>query len=282
MGSPLHGFFTQKQWILGLAIFAVALVKVFAVSFTLNSGGNGGNFAPSLLVGACLGYAFSYLINLTGWVHHLPTSNFALVAMAGVLTGIFHSPLTAIFLIAEITGGYDLIIPLMIVSALSTAVSRYLNPHSLDELKLKQVNKKISIDKDTHVLSDLSIRHLIEKDFISVDVQASLGKLVEAIARSKRNVFPVINGEGDLQGIIILDDIREIMFDTTVYETVLVNQLMQKPPATIDIKEDMSLVMEKFDKSGAWNIPVLDNGKYVGFISKSSVFSSYRDRLKNE
>ncbi len=281
VGSPLYDFFARKEWILGLAVLAVAIVKVFAVSFTLNSGGNGGNFAPSLLVGACLGFAFSYLINLTGWVHQLPTSNFALVAMAGVLTGIFHSPLTAIFLIAEITGGYDLIIPLMIVSALSTSVSRYLNPHSLDEIKLKQVNEKISIDKDTHVLSDLSIKNFIEKDFIAVDIQDSLKKLVEAISHSKRNIFPVTDTQGQLHGIIILDDIREIMFNTAIYESLLVNQLMQKPIATIDITEDMSLVMEKFDKSGAWNIPVLDAGKYVGFISKSSVFSSYRDRLKN-
>jgi CIC family chloride channel protein len=200
--------------------------------------------------------------------------------MAGVLTGIFHSPLTAIFLIAEITGGYGLMIPLMIVSALSTAVSKYLSPYSLDEAKLYQQSGSQPITKDVHILSQLSLDGFIEKDFVSVDTGSSLRSLTEAVAHSKRNIFPVVNSTGILEGIINLEDIREIMFNTTLYDSISVNQLMQKPRVTCQMDDDMNLIMEKFDKTGVWNIPVLENGKYVGFVSKSRVFSNYRDRLK--
>jgi CIC family chloride channel protein len=204
------------------------------------------------------------------------------VAMAGLLTGIFHSPLTGIFLIAEITGGYELIIPLMIVSALSTAVSKYLNPYSLDEAKLKQSDHSVSFNKDAHVLSELSVHGFIEKDFKVVQLHSSLRTLVDAVAHSKRNIFPVTDDEGKLAGIIILENIREIMFNTSLYDSVSVDQLMQKPAITANVHDDMTTIMEKFDKSGAWSIPVLDEGKYIGFISKSTIFSNYRDRLKNE
>ncbi len=280
-GSLLQDFFLHSKWTLGIAVFLIGFIKVFAVSFTLNAGGNGGNFAPALFVGACLGFSFAFLLNISG-LAHLPISNFCLVAMAGLLTGIFHSPLTGIFLIAEITGGYDLIIPLMLVSALSTAVSRYLNPNSLDVQKLKEREHSVSINKDTHVLSALSLKGFIETDFVTVQLHSSLRTLVEAIAQSKRNIFPVIDERGDLVGIIILEDIREIMFNTSLYDTVSVDQLMQKPVVMATVNDDMSSIMEKFDKSAAWSIPVLDDGKYKGFISKSRVFSNYREKLKNE
>lgn len=280
-GSVLKHFFSQNVWTLGLAILLVGLVKVFAVSFTLNAGGNGGNFAPALLVGACLGFSFAFLINATG-LANLPTSNFCLVAMAGVLTGIFHAPLTAIFLIAEITGGYDLIIPLMIVSALSTAVSRYLHPYSLDEAKLKQGDQSISFNKDAHLLSDLSLRELVENNFVTVQSNATLRSLTEAVAQSSRNIFPIVDDGGKLVGIIALENIREVMFNVSRYDTVRVDQLMQKPQEIANVTDDMTSIMEKFDKTGVWNIPVLEDGRYLGFISKSRVFSSYRDKLKNE
>jgi CIC family chloride channel protein len=279
-GSPLFDFFSQSQWMIGIAVLLVGLIKVFAVSLTLNSGGNGGNFAPALLVGSCIGFSFAFLINTSG-LTTLPTSNFCLVAMAGLLTGIFHSPLTGVFLIAEITGGYELIIPLMLVSALSTAVSKYLSPYSLDEQKLKQSHSTISFDKDAHILSELSLKGFTENDFVTVPRKSTLRKLVDAIAHSKRNIFPVLSEQGELEGVIVLEDIREIMFNSSLYDSVTVEQLMQKPSVTIEVNDDMSVIMEKFDKSGAWNIPVVNNGKYVGFISKSSVLSNYRDRLRN-
>lgn len=278
-GSPLSPLLADSKLLLGLAILTVGLVKVFAVSFTLNAGGNGGNFAPSLLVGACIGFSFSFLVNLGG-VGTLPVSNFILVAMAGLLTGIFHAPLTAIFLIAEITGGYDLMIPLMIVSALSTAVSRYANPRSLDQVKLAQSHSTSVISKDTHVLSELSVRSFIEKDFSKIQMGATLGTLVNTIASSKRNIFPVIDNQERLAGIVVLENIREIMFNASLYETVTVDQLMQKPIAIVEVNEDMSTIMEKFDKTGVWNIPVVEKGRYLGFVSKSRIFSNYRDKLK--
>ncbi len=279
-GSLFSSFFTQAPWILGLAILLIGVIKVFAVSLTINAGGNGGNFAPSLLVGACLGFSFAFLFNELA-LTNLPISNFCLVAMAGVLTGIFHAPLTAIFLIAEITGGYNLMIPLMITTALSTAVSRFIQRHSLDEAKLKEASS-VDFDKDSHILSDLIPSTFIETDFVVVPLHSSLRVLVDAVAHSKRNIFPVTDNEGKLVGIIALENIREIMFDITKYDTVLVDQLLQSPIATAQVHEDMSSLMEKFDKTGVWNIPVVDVDKYVGFISKSSIFTNYRERLKSE
>ena len=280
-GSPLQNLLLLTNWGLGLGIFFIALLKVVAVSLTLNAGGNGGNFAPSLFIGACLGFSFSYLLNSFG-LTDLPTSNFCLVAMAGVLAGIFRAPLMAIFLIAEITGGYELIIPLMIVAALSIAVSRYLSPNSLDEIKLKLLDNTISFDKDTYVLSELSLQGIIENDFVKVHEKENLKALVEAVAHSKRNIFPVLNEHEKLVGIISLEDIREIMFNVSLYETIKINSLMQRPKVSAELSEDMSSIMEKFDKSGVWNIPVTSGGIYKGFISKSSVLTLYRQRLKRE
>ncbi len=281
LGSPLQDYFMQSSLALGLAVLMVSLVKVFAVSFTLNAGGNGGNFAPSLLVGACLGFSFSYLGNLTQWVN-LPVSNFCVVAMAGVLTGIFHCPLTAIFLIAELTGGYELIIPLMIVSALSTAIAKYIDPHSMDQGKIFRSAEPITFGRDTHILSELDMATFIEKDFIPVAAGSTLRELTQAITKSRRNIFPVVNTQGELMGVVILEEIRDIMFDTVKYDSVTVDQLMHKPAIVADVRDNMNTVMEKFDTSGVWNIPILDGGKYVGFVSKSRIFSNYRDRLKVE
>ncbi len=280
-GSPAEALLGANPRMWGLAVLGVAMVKVFAVSLTLNAGGNGGNFAPSLLVGACVGFAFAFTGNAFG-LTHLPVANFCLVAMAGVLTGIFHSPLTAIFLIAEITGGYGLIIPLMLVSALSTAVSKYLNPRSLDEAKLYEQAGTGYFGKDLHIVSGLTLEACIEKDFISVQLGDSLKKLTEAIARSKRNVFPVLDKAGSLVGVISLEEIREIMFDISRHDAVQVEQLMRQPVAVARIGDDMHSVIEKFDKTGVWNIPVLDEGRYLGFVSKSRVLSNYREKLRNE
>ena len=280
-GSPLKQVIVAAPWLPGLAVLVVALIKAMAVSLTLSAGGNGGNFAPALLVGACLGFAFSYLAD-TAVGLDLPVANFCLVAMAGVLTGIFHAPLTGIFLIAEITGGYELMIPLMIVSAFSTAVSRYLHPDSLDQAKLKAGEQRVTLTKETYILSDLVIPDIVEKDFVPVKADATMRNLIDVIAQSRRNIFPVLDGDQRLVGIILLDDIREIMFDTALYDTLRIEQLMQKPVVVTELDENMSEVMEKFDKYGLWNIPVVNRGKYVGFISKSQIFSNYRDKLKTD
>jgi CIC family chloride channel protein len=260
-----------------LILLFTILVKPFATGITLGSGGNGGNFAPSLFVGAFLGYLFSSLINELGV--ELPVSNFTLVAMAGILSGIFHAPLTGIFLIAEITGGYELIIPLMVVAALSYAVSKYFMPLSIDMLKLSEKEKIITTSTDAYLLSTINISEFIERDFTEVPKDIKLRRFVELIAHSKRNIFPVVNNEGNLVGLISIDDIREIMFKQELYDKISVSQLMSAPKYFIDSKDDVNTVMKRFSESNLWNIPVLSNNKYIGFVSKSTLLEKYRSIL---
>jgi CIC family chloride channel protein len=216
------------------------------------------------------------MLNLT----NLPESNFTIVGMAGILSGLYHAPLTAIFLIAEITGGYTLMIPLMIVSSISFAISKYFEPFSMDTKKLGIRGKIFTSDRDHNILTTIKISSLLETNFTVVSSRALLGDLVEIISKSKRNLFPVVNQENELVGIITLDDIREIMFKTELYDKTTVAELMSMPPATISTISTMEQAMKKFDETGAWNLPVVENGLYVGFISKSSVFTSYRTKLK--
>jgi CIC family chloride channel protein len=254
------------------------LIKVVATAITLGSGGNGGNFAPSLFVGAYAGFVFSRFINLTE-LTQLPESNFTLVGMAGILSGLYHAPLTALFLIAEITGGYNLLIPLMIVSSISYAISKHFEKFSMDAKKLASSGLMFTNDKDKNILTTISTSRLVETDFIKIFPLQTLGEFVKIIASSKRNIFPVVNDKNKLLGIIILDNVREVIFKPELYEKVLVKELMSMPPEIVAPYEPMESVMKKFDETGAWNLPVIDAGEYVGFISKSSVFSNYRNKL---
>ncbi len=263
--------------ILYLLLLVVILLKPVATAFTLGSGGNGGNFAPSLFVGAFVGFLFSSIITDLGF--RLPISNFTIVAMAGVLSGIFHAPLTGIFIIAEITGGYELIIPLMIVSALSYAVSKYFMPLNIDMLKLSNKEKIVTTNTDSYLLSNIEISKLVEYDFSKIPVNIKLRKLVELISTSKRNIFPVIDKHGSLKGLITIDDIREIMFKQELYDVITVKELMHEPTSIITEKDDITSAMKRFDESHLWNIPVVFNGKYEGFISKSSILEKYREVL---
>lgn len=271
--APLASY----PWILVLLVLLTLFFKVVATGLTIGSGGNAGNFAPSLFVGAYLGFAFAGLVNLLG-LPPAPVSNFTIVAMAGILSGVFHAPLTGIFLIAEITGGYELMIPLMMVSATSFLIVKYFEPLSMDARKLVNMGHVVASDKDTSILSSLSAPEVIETDFRAVPAQANLRQLVELIAHSQRNIFPVI-ADGVLQGIILLDNIRDIMFKHELYDTVRVSQLMRKPAATITIGESMQEIMKKFDETDAWNLPVIQHGKYIGFISKSRLLTKYRETL---
>jgi chloride channel protein, CIC family len=271
----------SNKWILIFLVFVTMMLKSFAASVTLASGGNGGNFAPSLFVGAYLGYIVAFIINTSG-ISAVPYSNFTLVGMAGILSGIFHSPLTAIFLIAEITGGYDLIIPLMLVSAISFTVSKYLQPLNIDAIKLQEKGTFISQGKDGQILSTLRTYKLIETDFLVLTPNCNLGKMVELISKTKRNIFPVVDEKNVLVGVVLLDNIREFIFKTEMYSSLLAKDIMTNPPDTINSQEEMELVMKKFDETGAWTLPVLENNKYMGFISKSSLLSQYRQILKKE
>ncbi|MCX6295709.1 MAG: chloride channel protein [Bacteroidetes bacterium] len=277
-----NGFFQNyknNEWFVLFFVGVLIFVKAIATALTLGSGGNGGNFAPSLFVGSYLGFFLSRCLNMLH-ISSLPESNFTIVGMAGILSGLYHAPLTAIFLIAEITGGYTLMIPLMIVSSISYAISKYFEPFSMDTKKLGQSGKIFTYDKDHNILTTIRASNLIETNFQRISPNDTLGNLVEIISKSTRNIFPVTDSENKLLGIITLDNIREIMFKTEMYSKVTTKELMIVPPATISSTQTMESVMRKFDETGAWNLPVIDNGKYIGFISKSSVFTSYRTKLK--
>ncbi|MGZ4116701.1 MAG: chloride channel protein, partial [Bacteroidia bacterium] len=256
------------------------LLKAFAAGVTLGSGGNGGNFAPSLFVGAYLGFIFAFLLQLLGFTN-IPVGNFTIVAMAGILSGVFHAPLTAIFLIAEITGGYELIIPLMLVSSISYIVVKYFHPVSLDVKKLMKKGTIISEDKDTSILGNIDILSIIENDFSIIHPEDTLRSIVESIKHSKRNTFPVVNKNKRLVGIIQLDNIREEMFNQELYDKVIAKELMYEVTTKVKITENIFSIMKKFEESGQWNLPVIENGIYVGFLSKSSILSKYRDKLMN-
>lgn len=275
--SLLLGVLNNEVNILIFLGFLVFL-KTIAAAITVGSGGNGGNFGPSLFVGAYLGYVFSRLINFSG-LADLPENNFMLVAMAGILSGVFYAPLTAIFLIAEITGGYGLMIPLMTVSALSLIVVHYFEPLSMDAKKLSR-KLNLSVDnRDTFLLSKLDLAELIETNFSVVRPDDTLQKLIEVISKSKRNTFPVINEKRELVGLILMDNIRGIIFSSDKPEDVSVNTLMDPPAAVIHVNENLHSVLEKFDETNLWNLPVVDKNQYLGFVSKSSVLTKYRAEL---
>lgn len=261
-----------------LFLFAIIVVKPVASALTLGSGGSGGIFAPSLFMGGIAGYLFAATNNflLPG---QISTSNFTLVGMCGVMSGVLHAPLTAIFLIAEITGGYTLFVPLMLVSAISFTTIRYFEKHSLYTKNLIESGDLIQHDKDRYVLSLIDIKKVIESDLLTVHADAKLGHLVELVKISKRNIFPVINENEELQGIITLDDVRDVMFDEEARKTIEIKSLMQKPPTEVYPSDDMQTVMNKFEVTQAWNLPVIDQGKYLGLVSKSRIFNAYRKKL---
>ncbi|MGZ4035647.1 MAG: chloride channel protein, partial [Bacteroidia bacterium] len=270
--------YINNPWTVFLFILSAMLLKAFAAGVTLGSGGNGGNFAPSLFVGAYLGFIFAFLLQLLGFTN-IPVGNFTIVAMAGILSGVFHAPLTAIFLIAEITGGYELIIPLMLVSSISYIVVKYFHPVSLDVKKLMKKGTIISEDKDTSILGNIDILSIIENDFSIIHPEDTLRSIVESIKHSKRNTFPVVNKNKRLVGIIQLDNIREEMFNQELYDKVIAKELMYEVTTKVKITENIFSIMKKFEESGQWNLPVIENGIYVGFLSKSSILSKYRDKL---
>jgi chloride channel protein, CIC family len=261
-----------------LFLGALIFLKTIAAAITIGSGGNGGSFGPSLFVGAYLGFVYARLINLSG-LAKIPETNFTLVAMAGILSGVFYAPLTAVFLIAEITGGYGLMIPLMIVAALSVTVTHYLEPQSMEAKKLS-ARLNVAIDnRDAFVLSKLDLTALIEKNFSIVKPDVSLRDLTKAMATSTRNIFPVVDDAGDLLGIIHMDNIRNIIFNIDGHENMCARDLMVKPAAVIQCTENLQQVLIKFEETNQWNLPVLDKNRYVGFISKSSLLTKYRAEL---
>lgn len=268
----------NSEGVLLLFLGAMVFLKTIAAAITVGSGGNGGNFAPSLFVGAYLGYVFSSAVNMTGFAH-IPVTNFTLVGMAGILSGVFYAPLTAIFLIAEITGGYELMIPLMIVSALSNTVAHYFQPLPMEGKKLSSMLNLSVENRDKFLLSKLDLSALIETNFSLIGIDEPVQSLIKVISSSNRNTFPVVNGQKELMGIIHMDNIRSIIFSPEKYEKLSVKDLTTKPAAIIGLKDNLDTVLRKFDETNQWNLPVVDKGKYIGFVSKSSVLTRYRSEL---
>lgn len=276
--SPFFSVIENPAMIL-VFLTLIVLIKPIASAVTLGSGGSGGIFAPSLYVGGIVGFLFAYSKNMLGFHIPLPIAHFTLVAMCGMMAGVQHSPLSAIFLIAEITGGYELFVPLMFVSAISFITTTYFQKDSLYKLQLKDQGKHLPESQDQELLDTIDISQVIERDLLPIHPDAKLKNLIDLVKISKRNIFPVIEDNQTLRGIITLDDFRHIMFDSEKQETVLVRQLMHSPPEILLATENMQSAMEKFERSGAWNLPVVENGKYLGFVSKSRIFNAYRKRL---
>ncbi len=278
-GSIFYGD-RNSVWFLALFIGLIILTKAFATSSTNGGGGVGGTFAPSLYVGAMTGFLFAFITNHLG-VLELSTKNFALLGMAGVMSGVMHAPLMAIFLTAELTGGYDLFLPLLIVSTISYGSIKIFEPYSIYTTRLAKKGELITHGKDKAVLTLLKMDNVIENDFLPVSPEMTLKDMVDTIAKSKRNLFPVLNSNNELLGIVLLDEIRNIMFRPDLYRRMKVSTFMSIPPAKIEVSERMDTVMKIFDTTGAWNLPVVSEGKYVGFVSKSKIFNSYRAVLRH-
>jgi len=280
LDNTLFADFRNNQWVLLLFVGATMMVKVFASGLTLGSGGNGGNFAPSLFLGSYLGYFFSKFITLIG-LSKLPITNFTMVGMAGILSGLFHAPLTAIFLIAEITGGYGLMIPLMIVSSISFAISKRYEKYSLDVKGLAKKGHAFTSNKDSNILSTLDIDTIIQCDYLTVHPEENLSKLVDLISHSNQVVFAVVNNDKDLVGVVHFNDIREIIFNSYRVKYTLIKDVMKAPLTTISSLDSMEIVMKKFEMSKSAFLPVLRDGKYHGFISKSIALEAYRTKLRS-
>jgi CIC family chloride channel protein len=277
-GNFLYDRFSESLFAMLIVLFCILAFKVVATSITFGAGGIGGIFAPSLFIGTNLGLFVAKILNLFGM--DIPESNFALVGMAGLIAGVIHAPLTAIFLIAEITGGYELFMPLMIVATISYATTRYFVPNSVYTIQLAKRGELMTHDKDKNVLLLMKVNKLIERDFSKIDPEATLGDLIKVIQKAHRNIFPVVDKEGIFYGIVKMDDIRHIMFDKENWENIFVRDLMFMPRYTISKDENMEEVAHKFHISSRYNIAVLDEGKYVGFVSRAKVFSAYREMLK--
>ena len=280
-GQTVLAFFLRRAWLVPLFFMMVLLLKVFSMSFTNAGGGGGGTFGPTLFIGAIAGFVVSRTINLIAVPGFVPEQNFVLVGMAGLMAGVMQAPMTAIFLIADMTGGYDLLIRLIITSTISYAVTRAIEPYSIYTKRIAKKGELLTHDSDQAVLTLLKTSELIESDFMTIRIDATLRDLVDKVAQSKRNIFPVVDSRNHFQGYVSLEDIRRDMFKYEKYDSLHVYNFMKSAPAYVYVDEKMDSVMRKFEQTEAWNLPVVDHDRtYVGFVSKSKIFSAYREQLK--
>jgi CIC family chloride channel protein len=279
VGATLFGDIASAPWIILVLLSALVLLKVVATASTNGAGGVGGIVAPTLFTGGMAGYLFSSAMN-NFFDLGLPESSFTLAGMAGLFAAVLHAPLTAIFLIAEITEGYGLFIPLIVTSTVGYITIRSFQKHSIYHQQLAASGELITHDKDKAVMTLLDWTKEVETDLLTVNPEGNLGDLVIQVAKSKRNIFPVVDEFNILEGVVLLDDVRDKMFNPDLYDKISIRELMTIPPSYIDIREKGDVVLDTFTRTGAWNLPVLDSGEYVGFISKSRIFGAYRELLK--
>lgn len=278
--NSLFYSFREELWAALLLILAVILLKIVATSFTFGAGGVGGIFAPTLFIGVNTGMLFSLLINRLG-LRELNSNNFALIGMAGLIAGVLHAPLTGIFLIADISGGYKLFVPLMVTATFAYLIVRAFTPNSVYHIQLAKRKELLTHNKDANVLQLMEVKKLIETDFVILSPDATLRDLTEAITRAHRDLFPVVNDDGTMVGMVKMDDVRSMLFKHELYDTVKISELMYMPEFFIDPNDNMEIVTAKFESSGRYNLAVIEEGKYIGFISRARVFTRYRKQIIN-
>lgn len=283
LGKTPFDSFLDNIWVVIALLFGITIFKAIAMTTTLAAGGAGGVFIPTMVMGSALGNVVAKVINNLGFGFEVSESNFTLVGMAGLIAGVIHAPLTAIFLIAEITGGYELFIPLMITGSISFLITKNTLEHTIYTKELAQKGALLTHNKDQAVLTLMELEDVIETNFKPVSPDMDLGDmLMKSVSKSTRNIFPVLDVDKKMVGVVLLDDIREFMFNTELYDTTFVKDLMHAPPEYIFYESDnMKRVMQKFQDSGAWNLPVINNGIYMGFVSKSKLLTAYRRKLIN-
>ena len=283
LGDTPFGQYTDNIWVVIILLFSITIFKAIATTTTFAAGGAGGIFIPTMVMGSALGNVVAKVINNVGLGFTVSESNFTLIGMAGLIAGVIHAPLTAIFLIAEITGGYELFVPLMITASISYLITKNMVDYTIYTRELAERGALLTHDKDQPVLTLMQLEDVIEKNFKLLRPEMTLGEMLhKSVAKSTRNIFPVVDDKKALLGIVLLDDIREFMFDTSLYETTTVETFIHAAPEHIFYEKDsMQEVMQKFQDSGAWNLPVIKDGKYLGFVSKSKLLTAYRRKLIN-
>ncbi len=283
IGNTPFDTYIDNIWIVIGLLFGITLFKTIAMTTTFAAGGTGGIIIPTLVMGSSLGNLIAKVINNLGFNFQVSETNFTLIGMAGLIAGVLHAPLTAIFLIAEITGGYELFVPLMITVSMSFLITKNAMEHTIYTKELAEKDALLTHDKDKSVLTLMKLDTVIEKNFITLHPEDSLRTMLHnGVAKSSRNLFPVVDTEKRLVGILLLDDVRTVMFDQSLYDSTSVDTFMSNPPEIILYESDsMQRVMQKFQDSGAWNLPVIKDGNYFGFVSKSKLLTAYRRELIN-
>lgn len=282
-GDTILAFMLHRPWLVPVFFALILILKVFSMTLTNAGGGVGGTFGPTLFVGAMAGFLLARVANLllAGTEFTVPEQNFVLVGMAGLMAGVMQAPMTAIFLIAEISGGYELFIPLIITASIAFGTIRIFEKYSIYTKRIAKSGDLLTHDSDQAVLTLLKVKDLVERGFSPVQIDATLGELVQVISCSSRNIFPVIDSNRHFQGYVSLEDVRKDMFRPELYTKMHVFNFMKSSPAYVYEDEKMDSVMNKFESTDAWNLPVVKKDRtYIGFVSKSKIFSAYRDELK--